>query len=282
MMYDPGYTRNFYNKYGLNEWQRLERSPYGRLQAIIHNDFIKRYVKSNDRVLDVGCGPGHFTISLARLGAKKTALDLAEGQLELAKQKSTEAGVIDRVEDFVQADITYLSMYQDQSFDVVVCYGGALSYVCEKRQEAADELKRVVKKGGLLLLSVMSLGGVRNITNSPQIDVLESPDKTVNGNPPLWEVLATGDLPGFPSRSKNLMHAPMHMFRTEELRELFYECKVLEIVGSNVTINEFAPASNEIAASPAAWATLVEMERQFCTDPGLISSGTHIIMVACR
>ena len=281
-MYDAAYTRNFYNQYGLNEWQRLERSPYGRLQAIIHDDFLKRYAKPNDRVLDAGCGPGRFTITLANLGAKVTALDISDVQLELAKQKSAEAGVIDKVEEFVQADITDLSIYPDRSFDVVVCYGGALSYVCEKRQQAADELKRLVKKDGLLLVSVMSLGGIRNITSIPQIDLLESPNEEINGNPPLWQVLSTGNMPGFPSRSPNLVHAPMHLFRPDELRELFSECEVLETAGSNVTIGEFAPSSVEIAAVPAAWATLVELERHFCTDPGLVSSGTHIIIVSRR
>ena len=36
-----------------------EATPYGQLQAIIHADFIERYVRQGDRVLDAGCGPGN-------------------------------------------------------------------------------------------------------------------------------------------------------------------------------------------------------------------------------
>ena len=77
-MYDADYTRSFYNDYGYAEWERLERTAFGRLQAIIHDDFLKRYVKPDDRVLDAGCGPGRFTITLARLGARVTALALSD------------------------------------------------------------------------------------------------------------------------------------------------------------------------------------------------------------
>jgi GTP1/Obg family GTP-binding protein len=41
-MYNPKYTKAFYNAYGEVEWNRLERSAYGRLQSIIHADFIQR------------------------------------------------------------------------------------------------------------------------------------------------------------------------------------------------------------------------------------------------
>jgi 2-polyprenyl-3-methyl-5-hydroxy-6-metoxy-1,4-benzoquinol methylase len=75
-MYDAKYTRDFYNAYGALEWARLEATPYGRLQAIIHENFINRYIKKNDRVLDAGSGPGRFSITAARAGATVTVLDI--------------------------------------------------------------------------------------------------------------------------------------------------------------------------------------------------------------
>ena len=39
-MYDPDHTRTFYDKYDTLEWDRLETTGYGRLQAIICADFI--------------------------------------------------------------------------------------------------------------------------------------------------------------------------------------------------------------------------------------------------
>ena len=61
MQYDPGYLARFYDAYDLAEWHRLEVPAYGRLQAIIHADFIRQYVRRGDRVADVGSGPPAYT-----------------------------------------------------------------------------------------------------------------------------------------------------------------------------------------------------------------------------
>ena len=53
-MYNPEYTREFYNEYADAEWSRLERNAHGRLKAIIHEDFIRRYVNPGFHVLDAG------------------------------------------------------------------------------------------------------------------------------------------------------------------------------------------------------------------------------------
>lgn len=281
-MYDAKYTKDFYNAYGAFEWSRLEASAYGRLQMIIHEEFIKRYVKPGNRVLDAGSGPGRFSISAARAGANVTVLDISDEQLDIARQKINEAGLVERRNQFIEADICDLSMFPDRHFDMVICFGGALSYVCEKRQKAAGELKRVTGQGGIILVSVMNLLGstIAAKTENPDMATLKEPDISRPGEPALWEVLKTGDLPGFPSRRANMMHAPMHLFTASELQSLFKGCEMLEIAGSNVTIEEFSTSGETIAAEPSAWSTLVELERKINHDPGLVNSGSHIIMAA--
>ena len=274
-MYDAGYTKAFYDAYGRREWDRLEGSVAGRLKAVVHADFIERYVGRGDRVLDAGCGPGRFTVTAAKLGATVTALDLSEGQLELARATVADAGVSDAVKSFVTGDIADLSMFGDGHFDAVICYGGALSYVCEQRHVAAAELVRVVRPGGVLLVSVMSrLGTMATLVRRPQMYILEDPDEWH-----VWRVAEHGDLPGFPSTQIDLEHPPMHMYRSDELRGLFPDCEVLELAGSNVTSSGESAAANEILESPEAWATAVELERALCREPGLVDGGTHLILV---
>ncbi len=277
-MYDAAYTRAFFDAYGTFEWDRLESMAYGQLQAIIHNDFIGRYVRQGDRVLDAGCGPGRFTIALARLGAFVTALDLSRHQLELAEEKVRETGLMEAVDAFVTGDIADLSSFPDGRFDAVVCYGGALSYACELRYSAASELVRVVRPGGILLVSVMSrFGAMANLVRASVLPELRDPE-----NMHVWRVARYGDLPGFLSRKMNMQHPAMHLYTSDELRGLLPGCQVLELAGSNVTTSENSPAIEEIAADREAWATAVQLERDLSTKPGLVDSGSHIIMAAQR
>jgi ubiquinone/menaquinone biosynthesis C-methylase UbiE len=278
-MYNPEYTRKFYNAYGNAEWERLEATPYGRLQAIIHEDFLKRYIQPGNSVLDAGAGPGRFSIAAARAGARVTVLDISDAQLEMAKQKITEAGQLDRIDQFLRADICDLSMFKDGQFDALVCFGGALSYVCENRQKAARELVRVVKPAGTLLVSVMSrLAAVAGEAQQMDLPNLLNPDGDKPGLPGIWPVLTTGDLV-FRSERMGMVHAPMHLFTTVELVTIFKDCERLETAASNAVIKEHAASVNEqLAAEPEAWATVVEMEKKLNHEPGLIDSGSHIIM----
>ena len=242
----------------------------------MHADSVRRYVRRADRVLDAGCWPGRFTVTAAKLGAVVTALDLSEGQLELAKATVADAGVSGAVEAFVTADIADLSMFRDGHFDSVICYGGALSYMCDQRHAAAAELVRVVRPGGILLVSVMSrLGTMATLVRRPQMYVPEDPERWY-----VWQVAEHGDLHGFPSPGIDLKHPPMHMYTSDELRRLFPGCRVLELAGSNVTTSGESAATNDILESPEAWATAVELERSLNCEPGLVDSGAHLIMAA--
>jgi ubiquinone/menaquinone biosynthesis C-methylase UbiE len=279
-MYNPQYTRQFYDAYGEREWTRLERSAYFRLEAITHTDFIRRYVKPGDKVLDAGSGPGRFSILLAKIGAMVTVLDISPEQLSLARQKIAEAKVLDHIARFLEADIVDLSRLPSGYFDAVICFGGALSYVCEKNQQAADELIRVTRPGGTIIVSVMSrLGAALGVVQHPDLRYLREPsNKNIdlpNGSS-FRDMVESGDLAGFPS-SAGITHAPMHLYISQELEGLFRGCKVLQAAGCCVTLSEHIKVPEELTEEPV-WANLVELERKLRTDPGLINTGSHIIM----
>ena len=277
-LYNAEYTTAYYDDYGELEWSRLEASAYGRLQAIIHTDYIRRYIRPGNRVLDAGCGPGRFSIAVAELGATVTALDLSDRQLQLARERIGQAGELDRVEEFVSADISDLSIFPDASFDVVICFGGALSYVCEKRNRAASELVRVVRPDGFVLASAMSLNGVAvNLVRRPNLPVLKDPEREQ-----VWRVLQDGDLAPVSMPDTNMQHPPMHMFTSDEMRRLLPGCQVLELAGSNVTAIAGSTTIDEVVADRQAWSTAIRLERELNSRPGLTDSGSHIIMAAQR
>ena len=203
---------------------------------------------------------------------------LSAHQLQLARERLGEAGVLERVDGFVSADIADLSMFADGRFDVVVCYGGALSYVCDQRHGAASELVRVVRREGVILTSVMSLNGAAvDLVRRPNMPVLKNPE-----GEQVWRVLEDGDLAGFPSPRVSMQHPPMHMYTSDDLRGLLPDCRVLELAGSNVTTFEGSTTFDEVLSDRQAWSTAVRLERELNSRPGLVDSGSHIIMAAQR
>ena len=141
MKYDAAAAASFFDEYGEREWTRFEdgRTPSTSLTTHVH--YLERFIRPGDRVLDAGCGPGRFTLELARLGATVLAADISPGQLELHRRFTAEVEAA--VEDRVLADVLDLSLFADDSFDATVCFGGALSYVLDDRERAAAELARV-------------------------------------------------------------------------------------------------------------------------------------------
>src|SRR5215468_9532238 len=81
--YDAGAAAAFFDDYGEREWERFVDGRTPATSLATHVQYLRRFVRPGDRVLDIGCGPGRFTIELARLGARVVAADVSPVQLEL-------------------------------------------------------------------------------------------------------------------------------------------------------------------------------------------------------
>ena len=97
------------------------------------------------RVLEVGAGPGFFSILLCELGYAVTAIDLTPAMLEEAKKN---AGALAGRIRFLEMDAEALA-FADESFDVVVSRN--LTWNLPRPQNAYAEWARVMKPGGLLM-----------------------------------------------------------------------------------------------------------------------------------
>lgn len=98
-------------------------------------------------ILDVGCGPGFFTILLAEKGHLVTAIDYNPEMLAIAKRNSDNCGVSSGI-TFARMDAQALS-FADCTFDVVVSRN--LTWTLERPENAYREWIRVLKKGGKLI-----------------------------------------------------------------------------------------------------------------------------------
>jgi ubiquinone/menaquinone biosynthesis C-methylase UbiE len=115
--YNPAQVAAYYDSYGEQEWDRFSKNPAALVSLHIHQHYLKKYVKSNDLVLEVGAGAGRFTIELAKLGASITVGDISSEQLKLNQKYADKYQSEISVSSRLQLDITDLSMFEAASFD---------------------------------------------------------------------------------------------------------------------------------------------------------------------
>lgn len=272
--YDPDHIRVYFDDFGEREWDRFELNPRNRVNFYIHRWFLQEYVHAGEHVLEVGAGPGRFTIELARLGAVVTVSDISPQQLELNRVKVQRAHYEDRVTDRLVADVVDLSAIADNSFDAVVCYGGPLSYVFDQRDQALEELLRVVKPGNLLLISVMSLLGSSRISAARLLA-----DAQQYGLDMVQQIIDTGDQQGEISRWHNC-----HMYRWQEFQAFLesHGCTIVDAGAANLLSVGHEVELQPFVDDPKLWETFLRWELNFCREPGALDGGTHIIAVVRR
>jgi SAM-dependent methyltransferase len=276
--YSPDRVRTFFDQYGDAEWSRYERGATDRVSLQLHRRLLSRWVRSGDRVLEVGAGPGRFTIELARLGARVVVGDISPRQLELNRQKVAAAGCEDAVESRQLLDVIDLAGFPKASFNVATAYGGPLSYVFEKAGQAIDQLLTVVRPGGVVLFSVMSRwGSLHQFLDG----VLEQVRHGFNEE--YRNLIDTGDLEGELARVSwmSLPHE-CHLFTWSEIEELLAPrpCRLLEASAANfLSIRAEQTLS---ALGTEEWERFLAWEERACRARSALDAGTHILVAIER
>jgi 2-polyprenyl-6-hydroxyphenyl methylase/3-demethylubiquinone-9 3-methyltransferase len=103
------------------------------------------------RVVDVGCGGGILSESMARTGADVLGIDLARGVLEVAELHALEASVNVRYR-MIAAEA--LALEQPQAFDLVTCME-MLEHVPDPAA-TLRALAALVKPGGNIVVSTLN------------------------------------------------------------------------------------------------------------------------------
>ncbi len=155
-----------------DEWNRLE-TPAGRLEFERTKIVLQRHLRPHSEILDLGGGPGRYTVLLAGLDHRVRLADLSEPQLQIARSKIEEAGVADRVLSVDRVSATDLGVYADASFDAVLCMGPFYHLTSvEEHAKAAREVARIVKPGGLVFVAfIPRLAGLAGLLLKAASDV---------------------------------------------------------------------------------------------------------------
>ena len=270
-------VREYFERHSEEEWERLEATLAGRIKYRIHREMLDRHLPENGLILDAGCGPGRYAIGLIRQGYRVVLADFSATQLGVAEKKIKEAGMWDGVEGVHQVDISDLSIFTDHSFDAVICFGGALSYLRHDATRALREFVRVARTGATVFAGVMSLYGTMKYGAYLDLDqAFATLGDHLDWTPgtPLPEVVHTRP-------NSNEFHAPMTLYTARAFRHLLESAglEVMETAAANpLWITQ--GGLKKMVKDEAAAQTYADIEVAASTRPELADSGAHVIAAA--
>ncbi|OGW48175.1 MAG: hypothetical protein A2Y66_02400 [Nitrospirae bacterium RBG_13_41_22] len=160
---DPGrYDKYFFldPKYGCGcGGYKIIQDTEGQQFPAYYDEFYKlAQIKTESRVLDIGCGRGEFVIFCALKGAiaigvdySADAIDIANGLKELVAKGREDNSIVQR-STFRQADVKSLP-FPDDEFDVIVSRAVVEHLHQWELLQMLQECKRVLKPNGILLIT---------------------------------------------------------------------------------------------------------------------------------
>jgi len=121
------------------ELEAWYHTPKGRFVDVLEKEVISELCKlrRGDKVLEIGCGTGHFSAYFEELGAEVTGLDTSSNMLRLAKEKFGELKI-----NFETGE-AYSLPFSDNSFDLVAMIT-TLEFISSPKK-ALEEAFRVSK-----------------------------------------------------------------------------------------------------------------------------------------
>ncbi len=263
-------VKDYYTGQVRKEWQRLIKDAYHRLELDTTLHFIKKHFPQRGLILDAGGGPGRYTVTLAGQGYDMIMLDMTPANVAFAKRQIKRSGVQDHVKDIVEGSIVDLSRFADNTFDGVICLGGPLSHVVDKRKrdKAIEELVRVTRPGAPIAVSVMSRLSVLVVELTLFPEEVEMPHYR--------KLLKTGDYLG------QYGFTACHFFLPEEFRAAFGAkgVEVLEMVGLEGISSSHRKELNRIAQNEKQWKIWQATHLTTCIHPAVVGTSEHMLLVA--
>lgn len=256
-------VETFYDQTVEQEWLRLERHPF---EFAVNRSYMDRYIQPGDRVLDIGGGPGRYSLYLAEKGCQVTLLDLSGENIRFAQNKAEERGLKIQA---VQADARKASQAVEGDFDHVLLMGPLYHLLTlEDRHQAVKEALACLKTGGTFFASFIQMNaGLTYIgVNGPET-ILDPSNDIFLDNMKQEESYAG---PAF---------TDAYFAQRTEAEELFriYPLQKLHMLGSEGVASPFEPGILE--QSPQVRERWLDVCLGLCEQTQLISFSEHLMYV---
>lgn len=162
---------------------------------------VRAWLPANADVLEVGCGTGTTALKLADAARHITAIDYAQGMIDVANAKQVPDNVT-----FLTADLADPAL-PDAGYDAVMAF--SLLHLLPDLDAGLAQMRAKLRPGGLLIVKAVCLGGLyrplsaliwvmQRMGKAPYVNII-SPRRMEDAiRHAGFEILETGDYPARP------------------------------------------------------------------------------------
>lgn len=259
-------VRNYYDENPAHEWERMTRHPF---EFEINLRFLKRYIHPGQRILDVGGGPGRYSLALAELGCDVTLVDLSPENVRFAQEKARELGLPLRA---FAGDARELAPVAGEMFDHVLCMG-PLYHLLEEtdRERAIRVCLDVLRPGGTFAAAFITIGSGVIYMGREAPEALIHPEECA----PLDAFLNDGSWSG-PSFTQTFFTAPKAVLPFMER----FPLKKLHFLASEPIVCAFE--DRILACGPEVTAAWMNLAEKVCEQERFWNFTEHLLYIGRR
>ena len=163
--------REYYNATVQDEWNRIANRP----EFLLTCRMLDRYLKPGDKILDIGGGPGRYTMYLAQKGCNVTLLDLSPENTKFAAEEALRQNLTIST---ITGDAREADTLATGPYDHVLLMG-PLYHLLEEpdRIKAINAALKLLKPGGLFFASFVNMfaGMIYAMKDAPEIILSSTP-----------------------------------------------------------------------------------------------------------
>ncbi|MDA3838628.1 MAG: class I SAM-dependent methyltransferase [Candidatus Delongbacteria bacterium] len=140
----------YFRKIGREAWN--DSKSIKLVSDLVLDTIQKHNLSKSINILELGCGDGELSLSLAKLGYIVSGIDISPTAIEWAKKKALER---DLKANFNVGDVLNMDI-EDNSYDIVVDSYCLHCIIGKDRSTFLKEIKRILKPEGLVVGITMS------------------------------------------------------------------------------------------------------------------------------
>ncbi|MHA1281444.1 MAG: corrinoid protein-associated methyltransferase CpaM [Promethearchaeota archaeon] len=113
---------------------------------------VDNYIKSEDKLLDIGMGTGTFAVLAAKKGADVIGIDISEKMLKVASERIRNEELTEKIKIIKMPVVELDNTFENEIFDKVIAILSFSEFYEKEREFCIKQIYRILKENGEFIL----------------------------------------------------------------------------------------------------------------------------------